>query len=98
MKKIKGLAVSPGIAIGFAKLVRKEKLLIKRKTIQDYEIEDELSHFEKSVGHVVKDIDTLIADLSHSKVNKEILTTHKMILRCGRTVIVSSSQTRKRLF
>lgn len=81
MEIIKGIAVSSGIAIGYAKLVRKEKLLIKRKTIQDYEIEDELLHFEKSVNHVVKDIDTLIADLSHSKVNKEILTTHKMILQ-----------------
>ena len=79
MEKIKGIAVSSGIAIGYAKLVRKEKLLINRKTIQNHEIEDELFHFEKSVNHVVKDIDTLIADLSHSKVNKEILTTHKMI-------------------
>ncbi len=80
MEKINGLAVSPGIAIGHAKLVRKEKLLIKRKTIQNHEIEEELLRFEKSVNHVVKDIDTLITDLSHSKVNKEILTTHKMIL------------------
>ena len=80
MEIINGLAVSPGIAIGYAKVVRKEKLLIKRKTIQNHEIEDELLRFEKSVNHVVKDIDTLIKDLSHSKVNKEILTTHKMIL------------------
>jgi len=98
MKKIKGLAVSPGIAIGFAKLVRKEKLLIKRKTIQDYEIEDELSHFEKSVGHVVKDIDTLIADLSHSKVNKEILTTHKMILQDPEFSIKITNLISKELF
>ncbi len=81
MEIIKGIAVSSGIGIGYAKLVRKEKLLIKRKTIRNHEIENELLHFEKSVNHVVKDIDTLIEDLSHSKVNKEILTTHKMILQ-----------------
>ena len=81
MEKIIGIAVSTGIAIGYAKLVQKEKLQIKRKTIQDHEVENEILRFEKSVNHVVRDIDTLIQGLSHSRINREILTTHKMILR-----------------
>jgi len=80
MKKLKGIIVSSGIAIGLAKIIEKEKLQIKKKSIQHYEIEDELLKFEKSVEHVNKDIDNLIEDISHPE-NKKILTTHKMILQ-----------------
>ena len=80
MKTLKGVIVSPGIAIGLAKIIEREKLQIKKKSIQHHEIDDELAKFEKSVEHVVKDIDNLIEDISHQE-NKEILTTHKMILQ-----------------
>ena len=80
MKKLKGIIVSSGIAIGSAKIIEKERLQIKKKSIQHHEIEDELLKFEKSVEHVVEDIDNLIEDISHPE-NKEILTTHKMILQ-----------------
>ncbi|HHE39446.1 MAG TPA: phosphoenolpyruvate--protein phosphotransferase [Candidatus Cloacimonetes bacterium] len=80
MKKLKGIIVSSGIAIGSAKIVDRVKLQIKKKSIQHHEIEDELIKFEKSVEHVVKDIDNLIEDISQTE-NKEILTTHKMILQ-----------------
>ncbi len=77
---LKGASVSTGIAIGKAKIIEKEVLQITRKSIKDHEIETEIEKFEKSVSHVLNDIDLLIKDLAQSKDHADILTTHKMIL------------------
>lgn len=80
MKKIKGLPVSEGIAIGKARLISKEKHKIKKRKIDEEQIENELEKFKKTIAKVTDDIDTLVDDLSLSKLNRDILTTHKMIV------------------
>ncbi len=81
MKKIKGIPVSSGIAIGNVKIVIKEKLQIERKYIKQHEIESEMIRLESSIEHVLKELDVLIDDIASSQDNKDILSTHKMILQ-----------------
>lgn len=80
MMIMKGASVSSGIAIGKAKIIKKEVLHITRKYIKDHEIKTEVEKFENSITHVLNEIDLLIKDISQSKVHTDILTTHKMIL------------------
>ncbi len=81
MKKIKGVSVSGGVAIGKVQIINQNKLVIKRHNIDKFEVEEELRKFEDSIEHVVEEIDLLIENISQSKVNKDILEAHKMILK-----------------
>ncbi len=81
MKKIKGNSVSTGIAIGKAKLIKKDELYIKRKKIQRNEVEKEFNRFNKDLKFVVDELDKLIGDYTYSQENRDILESHKMILK-----------------
>ncbi|MCK4654057.1 MAG: phosphoenolpyruvate--protein phosphotransferase [Candidatus Cloacimonetes bacterium] len=81
MKRLKGIPVSAGVAIGYAKIIEREKLHIDRKSIPKNMIEAELKRFKDDVDFVVKEIEHLISNYSYSKENEEILTAQKMILR-----------------
>ncbi|MCK4694346.1 MAG: hypothetical protein KAT74_01220, partial [Candidatus Cloacimonetes bacterium] len=81
MKRLKGIPVSAGVAIGYAKIIEREKLHIDRKSIPKNMVEAELKRFKDDVDFVVKEIEHLISNYSYSKENEEILTAQKMILR-----------------
>jgi len=81
MKKMKGISVSNGVAIGRAQIVSKPKLEISKKTIEHHEIKPEIERFEENLQQVLGDIDHLIENIAHSKDDKDILFTHKMILQ-----------------
>ena len=80
MLKLRGIAVSEGIAIGNSRVVSEGKITFERKKISDSEVKDELKRFEDGVQFLVNEIDTLIEKYSFSKENKDILLSHKMIL------------------
>ena len=81
MNVYKAEVLSPGLAIGKVFFREKENFSIQKTSIQKQEIKKELEKFEKTVKEVLEEIDHLIQDLGYSKENKEILTTHKLILK-----------------
>ncbi|MEA2096381.1 MAG: phosphoenolpyruvate--protein phosphotransferase [Candidatus Cloacimonadota bacterium] len=81
MKKIKGNSVSSGVAIGKAKIIKKHELYIERKKILKREVKLELSRFKEDVEFVVNELDKLIQDFTYSQENRDILESHKMILK-----------------
>ncbi len=81
MKKIKGNSVSTGIAIGKAKIIDKHELHIERKKILRSEIEFELSRFREDVDFVISELNKLIQDYTYSQENRDILESHKLILK-----------------
>ncbi len=81
MKRLKGIPVSTGVAIGYAKIIEREKLHIERKFILKNLVKSELQRFKEDVDFVVKEIEHLISNYSYSQENEEILTAQKMILR-----------------
>lgn len=81
MKRLKGIPVSTGVAIGYAKIIEREKLHIERKFILKNLVKSELQRFKDDVDFVVKEIEHLISNYSYSQENEEILTAQKMILR-----------------
>ncbi|KQC03662.1 MAG: hypothetical protein APR54_09260 [Candidatus Cloacimonas sp. SDB] len=81
MIKIKGIAVSPGVSIGKAKILTREKIKIDKKKISLEQVETELSRFGKSVDEVIEEINLLIAGISDNDESTEILKTHKLILK-----------------
>ncbi len=81
MKKIKGNSVSTGIAIGKAKIIDKHELHIERKKILRSEIEFELSRFREDVDFVINELNKLIQDYTYSQENRDILESHKLILK-----------------
>ena len=78
---MKGISVSNGVAIGRVQIVSKPKLEISKKAIEHHEIEPEIERFEENLQQVLGDIDHLIENIAHSKDDKDILSTHKMILQ-----------------
>ncbi|MBN1326979.1 MAG: phosphoenolpyruvate--protein phosphotransferase [Candidatus Cloacimonetes bacterium] len=80
MKKLQGVAVSDGIAIGNTRIILRPKLHIRRKSITQNQIKTEFERFESHVNNVVEEIDQLITDISQNQDNRDILSTHKMIL------------------
>ncbi|MCK4957127.1 MAG: phosphoenolpyruvate--protein phosphotransferase [Candidatus Cloacimonetes bacterium] len=80
MKILSGIAVSPGIGIGHAKIIKQKLIEIDKHSIEQEDIHKEVERFEKSLIHVINDIDKLIDNYSNNKNNKQILTTHKMML------------------
>ncbi|MBN2461092.1 MAG: phosphoenolpyruvate--protein phosphotransferase [Candidatus Cloacimonetes bacterium] len=80
MKTLKGVPVSSGITIGKVQIIARPKLKIRRKNIRQEQIETELQKFEKCLQAAINEIDQLIS-LSENIDNRNILNTHKMILR-----------------
>jgi len=72
VKKIKGNSVSTGIAIGKAKIIKKDELYIERKKIQRNEVEKEFNRFNKDLKFVVDELDKLIGDYTYSQENRDI--------------------------
>ncbi len=81
MKILEGIPVSTGIAIGPACIIERPKLNIERKRIHPDEVALEIRKFHKAITELGEEIDHLIADLSQPQDNRDILTTHKMILQ-----------------
>jgi len=81
MKILQGVSVSKGLAIGKVKIIEKAQLKISRAKIEDHEIDTELNRFSQSVDFVIEEIEQLVMEVSHSEENKEILSTHMMILQ-----------------
>lgn len=81
VKRIKGISVSDGVAIGYARIVEKEHIHIETKKISKTAVNKELKRFHKDVEYVINELNTFIQDDSFSKENRDILTTHKMILQ-----------------
>ncbi|MBN1949034.1 MAG: phosphoenolpyruvate--protein phosphotransferase [Candidatus Cloacimonetes bacterium] len=80
MKRLKGIQVANGYAVGKAAIVSRPRLQISRKQIGPDEIEQELQRFQDSLDKVKAELNLLIDDYAHSRDNRDILTTHKLIL------------------
>lgn len=81
MEKLKGISISNKSAIGKAYIIKQEEVVISKTNINKEEVNEELARFKTSVKHVVNEIEELIENYSYLKENKDILTTHKMILK-----------------
>jgi len=81
VKKITGNSVSSGVAIGKARIIRKPELRIEQKRINQREVKKELARFEEDVEFVIDELDNLIKDHNYSKENRDILESHKLILK-----------------
>jgi len=80
MRKIKGIAVSAGVAFGRVRILTRKKIVIKNKAIVKEQIETELIRFSTSVEEMVNELDQLICNLSENDESAAILSTQKMIL------------------
>lgn len=80
MTRLSGIAVSGGIAIGKARILTRDKIVIENKRIKPDQIESELERFTASVKFVINEINLLIKDLSADDESADILKTHKLIL------------------
>ena len=80
MLELHGLAVSSGIALGKALLMRERDLEIEEYQLQEYELENEVHLFKTSISAVIKEIEEYIRNFSLSKEDASILETHVMIL------------------
>lgn len=81
MKKIKGNSVSSGVAIGKVKIIKKPDLQIEKKKINKNEVKAELTRFKEDVQFVINELNKLIQDYNYSKENRDILESHKLILK-----------------
>ena len=81
MKKYQGIGVSGGITIGQAVFKQKKEMQVDFRKITDSEVKFELEAFDKVLKETMQEIDQLIDEYSFSKEDKDILTTHKMILK-----------------
>ena len=80
MKILHGIAISSGIGIGNAKIIHTEKFNYQKHSIKISDVDKEIFRFENSLQHVTSDIDKIIKKIAHTKNNKHILNTHKMML------------------
>jgi phosphotransferase system enzyme I (PtsI) len=81
MMQIKGLAVSPGIVIGKAKIIKQRRLEIKKRVIAESEIMGEISKFDKAIDGILLETDKFIEYYTTNKDDKEIFESHQMILQ-----------------
>jgi len=98
MQVYSGLATSHGIAIGISRKILREPLEIKQTSITPDEITRELQRFEAGVESIILELDELIKLYSHSRDNRDILTTHKMILMDPEFLIRVRTKITKELF
>ena len=80
MKKIKGISVSEGVAIGKAAIIHREVLHVDRKHIKAENASEELAKFKKDIKIVIAELEHLIQNYAFSQDQKEILSTQKVIL------------------
>ncbi len=80
MTQIDGNPVSNGIAMGYAVILKENKIEFDEKSIEIHEIENELFRYEQAIEVLTKDIDEYIAKYAFNNEDKEVLETHKMIL------------------
>ena len=80
MYRVEGYAVSNGIAIGKARVVKDKELIIPDFLIDISEVENCLLHFQNSLCAVIDDIDEFIKHFELTEEDKNIIETHKMIL------------------
>lgn len=81
MEIFSGLSVSQGIAIGKARIVKQKRLEIANKKIETKHVPHEVNRFEALLGRAIKETDRIIEEYSTTTENKEILESHKMILK-----------------
>lgn len=80
MKKLKGIGVSDGIAIGTAVLKMHQVPEITRRKIHDKQVFEETRRFHDGIQKTVRDIENLIENFSFSQEEKDILEAYKLIL------------------
>ena len=80
MKTLKGIPVSPGIAIGEATIKQKKKVRIERKHIDTIDKDSEIEKFHLAVTSEIKDLDTFIENYTKTKEDRDLLHTYKSIL------------------
>ncbi len=81
MKTLQGLGVSPGIAIGKAKIIKQRRLEIKKRDIVESDIINEISKFDTTIDSILKETDKFIEFYTISKEDKDIFESHQMILK-----------------
>lgn len=80
MQRLHAISASAGIAVGKAYIITRDPIEISQSAIDEEHIECELLRFDEGVKQVITDLDELIRQYAHSRDNRDILTTHKMIL------------------
>ena len=80
MVELNGMAVSSGIAIGKALLMKERELVVEEYQLEEDQIENEVQLFRISIDVVIKEIEEYIRNFSLTKEDKAILETHVMIL------------------
>lgn len=80
MQRLQAITASSGIAVGHAAIITRQAIEIAQTTIDPEHIQGELLRFDDGVKQVITDLDELIRQYAHSRDNRDILTTHKMIL------------------
>ncbi|MBW6515587.1 MAG: phosphoenolpyruvate--protein phosphotransferase [Candidatus Cloacimonetes bacterium] len=80
MKTLRGIAVSPGIAIGEAIIKQKKKISIENKYIENSDKDSEIERFNHAVMAETSELERFIENYTKTKEDKELLNTHKAIL------------------
>lgn len=81
MKKIKGIPVSEGIAIGKAVVYRKEKIKIKKRKIDPKQTKTELEKYHKAVLQELQEVQDIIDNYLENEKEKELISSYKLILK-----------------
>jgi len=81
MRVLSGIGVSPGVAIGKAFVKHPQKFNVQCRSIEQHNVDMEKQRYYEAIEKTEEDIEHLITNFSFSVEDKEILETHKMILR-----------------
>ena len=77
-----GLGVSPGVAIGKARILEQGKIEIKKYRLSEGEIPQEKRRFEQAVSRVEEQLESLLAEIPQElKEHAGIFKAHLMMLR-----------------
>jgi len=78
METKKGIAVSPGIAIGEAVVLGQEDLSIHRRSVPKAKVREEIERLDKAVKDAVEEINDEIARFGDdAKITRQILESHR---------------------
>jgi len=81
LTEIKGIIINPGLKTGRAKIIRKKEYNIKIVNIDRAEVEKEIRQFEAALQKIEAELAHLLESNSFSEKDKDILLTHKEIIR-----------------
>ncbi|OQY39197.1 MAG: phosphoenolpyruvate--protein phosphotransferase [Candidatus Cloacimonetes bacterium 4572_65] len=81
MIQLRGIGVSPGLAIGKAHIVKEKRVEIKKRKIKNTDIEHEILKFEKVIDEILRETDKFIEFYTTNKDDKEIFESHQLILK-----------------